>query len=123
LRPWKRLFTTIISAWWLRTNSKLTGKKSTKNGKLGNWQFLSERGFVQDIAPPSLFYDRIKIEKLNEYLTAFIAYSIREWKKNKLKTNPQKKDRHSNWNHEKLNSLRSTVFKARYNFLNSCQVY
>jgi len=28
LHPWIRRFTMIISAWWLRTSSKLSGKKS-----------------------------------------------------------------------------------------------
>jgi len=30
LRPWIRCLTMIISAWWLRTTSKLSGKKSEK---------------------------------------------------------------------------------------------
>jgi len=30
LHPWIRHFTTIISAWWHRTNSKLSGKKSNQ---------------------------------------------------------------------------------------------
>jgi len=34
LRPWIRHFT-IMSAWWLQTSSKLTGKKSESTRKLG----------------------------------------------------------------------------------------
>jgi len=30
LRPWISRFTMIISAWWLRTSSKFSGKKSKK---------------------------------------------------------------------------------------------
>jgi len=42
----------IISAWWLRTSSKFSGKKC---------------GFVQNIAPPSLSRDRrIKMEQTNK---------------------------------------------------------
>jgi len=53
----------IISAWWLRTSSKFSGKKSKKTTGLGNGQFLSGCGFVQHIAPPSLSRDRrIKME-------------------------------------------------------------
>jgi len=33
LRSWIRRFTMIISAWWLRTSSKLSGKKSKKQPK------------------------------------------------------------------------------------------
>ena len=59
LRPWMRCFTTIISAWWNLTSSKL--KKSEvkfkrKTRKQG--QLLSESGFVLCIAPPSLSRDR-----------------------------------------------------------------
>jgi len=55
----------IISAWWLRTSSKLSGKKSKKTtGKLGNGQLLSGCGFIQNIKPPSLSRDRrIKMEQ------------------------------------------------------------
>ena len=38
LRPWIRCFTTIISAWWLRTSSKLTWEEvKASTGKLGKW--------------------------------------------------------------------------------------
>jgi len=30
LRPWIKRFTMIISAWWLRTSSKFSGKKTKK---------------------------------------------------------------------------------------------
>jgi len=59
LRPWIRHFTILISAWWLRTSSKLSGKKSKETtGKLGNGQFLSRYRFIQNIAPPSLSHGR-----------------------------------------------------------------
>ena len=65
LRPWIRSFTTIISAWWNLTSSKL--KKSEVKFKRKTWkqrQLLSESGFVQCIAPRSLFRDRkIKTKK------------------------------------------------------------
>jgi len=55
----------IISALWLRTSSKFSGKKSKKQPeKLENRQLLSGCGFVQKIAPPLLFRDkRIKMEQ------------------------------------------------------------
>jgi len=59
----------IISAWWLRTSSKFSGKKSKKKttGKLGNGQLLSGCGFVKNIAQPSLSRDRrIKMEQTNK---------------------------------------------------------
>jgi len=39
LSPWIRRFVMVISAWWLRTSSKLTGKKlkkQPKDLKIGN---------------------------------------------------------------------------------------
>ena len=56
LRPWIRCFTTIISAWWNLTSSKL--KKSEvkfkrKTRKQG--QLLSESGFVLCIAASVAF--------------------------------------------------------------------
>jgi len=70
LRPWIRPFTMIISAWWLWTSSKFSGKKSKKQQeKLGNGQLLSGCGFVQNIASPSLSRDRkIKMEQTNKHL-------------------------------------------------------
>ena len=63
LRPYIRCFTTIISAWWNLTSSKL--KKSVAKFKRKQGQLLSESGFVLCIAPPSLSCDRrIKIKKL-----------------------------------------------------------
>jgi len=55
----------IITAWWLRTSSKFSDKKSKETtGKLGNGQLLSGCGFVQNIAPLSLSRDmRINMEK------------------------------------------------------------
>jgi len=68
LRPWIRRFTKIISAWWLGTSSKFSGKKAKKqpeNSK--NGQLLSGCGFVQNNAPPSLSCDRkIKMEQTNK---------------------------------------------------------
>ena len=66
LRPWIRCFTTIISAWWNLTSSKLKRletKFQRKTRKQG--QLLSESaGFVLCIAPPSLSRDRrTKIKK------------------------------------------------------------
>ena len=65
LRPWIRRFTTIISAWWNLTNSKLKKLEANvkrKNGKQG--QLLSESGFVLCIARRSLSRDkRIKTKK------------------------------------------------------------
>jgi len=37
LRPWIRHFMIIISAWWLQTSSKLSGKKSKKQQKSWKW--------------------------------------------------------------------------------------
>jgi len=37
LRPWIKRFTMIISAWWLRTSSKFSGKKSKNNRKTRKW--------------------------------------------------------------------------------------
>jgi len=58
----------IITAWWLRTSSKFSGKKSKKQPqKLGNGELLSGCGFIQNIAPPSLSRDRrIKMEQTNK---------------------------------------------------------
>jgi len=38
LRPWIRRFTMIISAWWLRTSRKLSGKMSKKKRKTRKWK-------------------------------------------------------------------------------------
>ena len=67
LRTWIRWFTTIISAWWNLTNSKLkksVAKFKRKTRKQG--QLLSEFRFVQYIAPPSLSRDR-KIKMKNHH--------------------------------------------------------
>jgi len=55
----------IISAWWLRTSSKFSGKKAKKQPEnSGNGQILSGCEFVQNIAPPLLSRDRrIKMEQ------------------------------------------------------------
>jgi len=59
-----------ISAWWLRTSSKLSGYEAKKTtGKLGNGQLLSGCGFVQNIAPLSLSRDgRINMERTNNFV-------------------------------------------------------
>jgi len=36
LRPWIRRFATIFSGWWLRTSSKITGRKNIRNLETGN---------------------------------------------------------------------------------------
>jgi len=41
--PWKRRFTIIFSAWWLRTSSNLTGKKSKNKWK--TWISATPRRF------------------------------------------------------------------------------
>ena len=68
LRIWIRCFTTILSAWWNLTSSKLQKsearfkRKTRKQGLL-----LSESGFVLCTAPPSLSRDRrIKMKKSNQ---------------------------------------------------------
>jgi len=68
LRPWIRHLAIIISAWWLRTSSKFSGKQSKETTrKLENGQLLSGCGFVQNIAPPSLSCDRrIKMEQTKQ---------------------------------------------------------
>ena len=79
LRPWTRCFTTIISARWNLTSSKLRKSKAkfkefrSKNKQQiekvrskiqKHRQLLSESGFVSRIAPPSLSRDRrIKMKK------------------------------------------------------------
>jgi len=60
----------LISAWWLRTSSNLTGKKSKKQiVKLGNghWPTLRQvRIRPNNITPPSLSRDRrIKTKQNN----------------------------------------------------------
>jgi len=57
----------IISALWLRTSSKFSGKKSKEpeNSEMDN--SLSGCGFVQNIAPLLLSRDRrLKIEQNNK---------------------------------------------------------
>ena len=68
LRPRIRCFTTIISAWWNLTSSKL--KKSEEKFNRKTWkqrQILSESGFVQRIPvvpPPISRNRRINMKKL-----------------------------------------------------------
>ena len=66
LRPWIRRFTTIISAWWNLTSSKLKESEAKfKRKPWKQWQLLSESGFVLCVmAPWSLSRDRrIKMKK------------------------------------------------------------
>jgi len=72
--------TMIVSAWWLQTSSKFSGKKPKKQPeKLGNGQLLSGCGFVQNIAPSSLSRDRkIKMEQTNN-----ISYRIWKYSENR----------------------------------------
>jgi len=59
----------IMSAWWLQTSSKVSGKKSETTEKLGNEQLLNGCGFVQNITPPLLSHDRrIKMEQNKQTL-------------------------------------------------------
>ena len=68
LRPWISCFTTIISAWWNLTSSKLKKfeakfKRKTRKQR----QLLSESEFVLCIAPPSLSrFRRIKMKKSDQ---------------------------------------------------------
>jgi len=63
---WIRCVTTIFSAWWLRTSSKLSCKKSKNNWKIRKWTLLNGLGFVQNISSFLLSRDRrIKLEKRN----------------------------------------------------------
>ena len=51
LRPWIRRFTMIVSAWWLRTNSKFTWKEVKRQPEsLENGHLMSGCRFVQSIA-------------------------------------------------------------------------
>ena len=65
LRPWTRCFTTIISAWWNLTSSKVKKSEAKFKRKTRKYrQLLSESRFVLRIAPPSLSRDRrIKMKK------------------------------------------------------------
>ena len=65
LRPWTRCFTTITSAWWNLTSSKLKKSEAKFKRKTRKYrQLLSESRFVLRIAPPSLSRDRrIKMKK------------------------------------------------------------
>ena len=48
LRPWIRRITMIISAWWLRTNSKFSGQEFKKSlGTLDHRKLLSRCGLLQ----------------------------------------------------------------------------
>jgi len=71
----------VISAWWLRTSSKLNGKKSKKqpeNSEMDN--SLSGCRFVQNIATPSLFRDRrIKMEQTNKLPVNNVDIAIGPW--------------------------------------------
>ena len=75
LRPWIRCFMAIISAWRNLTSSKLKNSEAKfkrKNRKFQG-QLLSESGFVQCIAPPSLSRDRrIKMKKLSSSRTVVL---------------------------------------------------
>ena len=64
-RPWTRCFTTIISARWNLTSSKLKKSEAKFKRKIRKHrQLLSESGFVLRIAPTSLSRDRrIKMKK------------------------------------------------------------
>ena len=68
LHPWIRCFTTIISAWWNLTSSKLKKQQAKFIRKTRKQrQLLSESGFFLRIAPPSLSRDRrIKMKKSNQ---------------------------------------------------------
>ena len=65
LHFWIRCFTTIISAWWNLTSSKLK-KSETKFKRKARKQrqLLSESGFVLNITPPPLSRDR-RMKKSN----------------------------------------------------------
>ena len=72
LRPWIKSFTTITSAWWSLTSSKLKKTQAKfKRITRKQGQLLSESGFVPCIAPPSLSHDRIKMKKLAEATETF----------------------------------------------------
>ena len=75
LRPWKRCFTMIISAWWNLASSKLKKSEAKFNRNTRKQrQLLSESGFVLRIAPPPLSSDRrIKMKKSN-HLMISVAY-------------------------------------------------
>ena len=65
LYPWLRCFTTIISAWWNLTSSKLKKSEAKFKRKTRKQrQLLSKSAFVLSIAPPLLSSDRrIKMKK------------------------------------------------------------
>jgi len=53
-----------FSAWWLRTSSKLNGKKSKKQLENSEMELLSRCRSIQNILPPSLpNCRRVKMEK------------------------------------------------------------
>ena len=59
LRPWIRRFTIIISAWWLRTNSKFTWEEvKTSTGNLGKWSTPKRVRICPKYSAPSLSRDR-----------------------------------------------------------------
>ena len=68
LRLWTRCFTTIISAWWILTSSKLKKSEAKFKRKTRKYsQLLSEARFVLSITPPSLSRDRrIKRKKSHQ---------------------------------------------------------
>ena len=84
LRPWKRRFTIIFSAWWLRTSSKFTWEEvKTSTGKLGKWSTPKRVRIRPKHSAPSLSRDsRIKMLQsiINQSIHTSIPKNFQDWK-------------------------------------------